>query len=269
MKERRIPDLLVEQALLGEISDNVKIKLDQVQLNDQKSELLESNREILARYSPQDMAAQIQAKAAQQKSETTENTSGSKILNFTMKASKVIPLAAAALLIAAIGIFPLLNRPGMDSGIVQGDAVETTRIKGSASLKIYRKSGSEADLLRSGDYTKEHDTLQMFYNAGDLPFGMILSIDGRGYVTLHLPANQGESTKLQMGGDVSTGYGYTLDDAPEYERFFFVQFNEPVNVNATLVAAYTLAAEGDAMNGFLNLPEGYRQISVTLLKEDQ
>lgn len=82
------------------------------------------------------------------------------------------------------------------------------------ALDAYTKTLADGAMARPGDL------LRLGYSAVDRPFGAILSIDGRGTVTLHLPANgptaaplgRGDKTLLdtpsswttRRGGSVST-----------------------------------------------------------------
>jgi hypothetical protein len=47
---------------------------------------------------------------------------------------------------------------------------------------------------------------------------MVLSIDGRGTVTVHLPLAGTDAAQLSKDGDTTLGSSYALDDAPAYER---------------------------------------------------
>jgi hypothetical protein len=87
---------------------------------------------------------------------------------------------------------------------------------------IYRKTKDEVHLIRSGDAARKGDLLQIAYVSAGQPFGVIFSLDGSGAVTLHYPAEDLSSTKLQPNEQILLKTSYELDDAPAYERFFFV-----------------------------------------------
>jgi hypothetical protein len=63
---------------------------------------------------------------------------------------------------------------------------------------------------------------------------VIFSIDGRARVTLHFPASERETPSLDSSGEVVLPYGYRLDDAPRFERFYFVTSAEEFSVSALL-----------------------------------
>ncbi|WP_147444718.1 ActD protein [Corallococcus sp. CA053C] len=142
---------------------------------------------------------------------------------------------------------------------------EAVRIKGDARLRIHRQGAGEAELLSDGALARAGDVLQLSYLAADQSHGVVVSLDGRGVVTLHFPAHPGDSTALQPGGAVPLSQAYALDDAPGFERFILVTGNSPLDVAAILEAARRLPSQG-ARDARLALPETLRQISVTLRK---
>jgi hypothetical protein len=96
---------------------------------------------------------------------------------------------------------------------------------------------------------------------------MILSIDGKGAVTLHLPERKGDSTKLELGKQSLLSNAFELDDAPEFERFFFLTSDSPIDVDGVLQEAQDLAKNLEQIRqNNLDLPESYEQYSVLILK---
>ena len=57
---------------------------------------------------------------------------------------------------------------------------------------------------------------------------------------------------------------YALDDAPRFERFFFITSDEPIDVAQSLAAMRALGDDGAA--GTLELPSNVRQWSLRLRK---
>ena len=166
---------------------------------------------------------------------------------------------------------------------------EGDRIKGGAGyqaeLSAYLKGpgpgepgsspGAELKLadqasLRAGN------TIQLAYRApGDSSgdrYGVIFSIDGRSAVTLHYPYGPAKSTQLVSGRPVPLGEAYTLDDAPNYEIFFFVVGDEPLDPRNILNTAEQLAPRiagnpGGALTQGPSLFKGYEVKILTLRKE--
>ena len=74
--------------------------------------------------------------------------------------------------------------------------------------------------------------------------GVILSIDGRGAVALQLPPDGDRAAALQSGRAALLDQAYELDDAPGWERFYFVTGDRPFPVAPVVDAARKVAAEG-------------------------
>jgi hypothetical protein len=168
----------------------------------------------------------------------------------------MIPIAATLLLF--LSTFILL--PSME-----------TRIKGttqpsSTQLSIFLKTADGAKELPDGSVGRASDVLQIAYNAGDAKYGVIFSIDGRGTLTFHLPQRyRGQtlvSPELEQQGQSVLPYAYELDNAPAFERFFFVYSRTPFDVSAVSRAAQVLASHPQtADRDSLRLPSGVGVVS--------
>jgi hypothetical protein len=129
-------------------------------------------------------------------------------------------------------------------------------------LFVYRKAPTGAEELAAGAAARENDVVQLAYAAGR-HFGTIVSIDGRGTVTRHLPAAGTLASPLKTGAAFALPEAYRLDDAPGFERFYFVTADQPFAVDLVLTAvAHAAGAEGR-----LALPAGLDQYSFALRKE--
>jgi hypothetical protein len=167
-------------------------------------------------------------------------------------------LAAAALLFAVLvprGEGPL------------GPAGEDDRIKGlKPSLAVFRKTADHSETLADGDRARAGDLIRLGYRAAGRRFGMILSLDGRGHVTLHLPREGTRAVPLQAGEVVLLDHAFELDDAPRWERFFFVTSEAPFDVAAVMDGARHAPVEA-APPGTLALPAPLEQSAFSLEKE--
>jgi hypothetical protein len=146
---------------------------------------------------------------------------------------------------------------------------EEIRLKGlSPRLVVYRKSGAEINRLDNGASASPGDVIQLSYVAAGKAFGAIYSVDGRGVVTLHYPdSNQGTAPELEQGGEISLPYAYELDDAPAYERFFFITSGKAFELKVADDAVNRLAAQTKkAGKKRLKLPSGFKQYSIILIK---
>jgi len=145
--------------------------------------------------------------------------------------------------------------------------LETTRPKGlEPRLLIHRQREDAPEPLADSARARQGDVLQLSYVSAGRRYGAVLSIDGRGAVTLHAPETSTGPLELK-GGTVSLASAYELDDAPAFERFFFVTSEEPFDVNAVLESARALARDsGAARREPLPLPGSLSQTSVILDK---
>ncbi len=178
--------------------------------------------------------------------------------------SRILPIAAAAVFAVLVGIlatYPSLQ-PGPDAPV--------ERIKGmEPALNIYRAEGDQARLMEDRARAREYDLLQLEYNAAGYPYGAIISIDGRGTVTLHHPTAAARPIELNSGS-VLLPYSYQLDDAPEFERFFFLVSQEEFSLQRVLESAEEMAAgRNHGRHGTLQLPAGIKQYSRMILKEEK
>jgi hypothetical protein len=176
-----------------------------------------------------------------------------------------IPLLVAGLALLLVGIPQDPARPGNPDG---HDADGPTRVKGlDSKLKLYRNRADGIGRIGEGTVTREGDILQLGLVRGEATHGAVVSVDGRGSVTLHFPTEVGKSTALGTG-EQHLPEAYELDDAPEFERFFFVTTQgKATDVSTVVHAAEALAAQGEAREGDLALPSGYAQTSILVRKE--
>lgn len=207
-----------------------------------------SDREILARHSPAVMGPSIRARAA----------SGDAGPPRPAVAPHRLALAlACGLVLAAAGVLLVPGR-------VPDATVDTTRVKGLAPrLFVYRKAPTGAEELSAGAAARENDVVQLAYQAAGRHFGTIVSIDGRGVVTRHLPAAGTVASPLKTGPPFALPEAYRLDDAPGFERFYFVTADQPFAVDLVLTAVSHPAGT----EGRLALPAGLDQYSFALRKE--
>jgi hypothetical protein len=217
------------------------------------AEISRSNEEILSQYPPRQIAAQITRRLRE-----TDRTARSR-LRFALPAVAAVGAAVAL----AWVLLPLGVRHGGDMRAADAVSEEHLLVKGAPQLIIHLRNGDEVRRLRSGQEAFAGDLLQLEYNAAEARYGVILSVDGRGSVTLHLPAEPGGSTALLAGGARALPFSYELDDAPGFERFFLVWSQRPIPVEAVLSAA---EKSGASQTARLDLPEGLESEEFLLLK---
>ncbi|MBU1222125.1 hypothetical protein KKF34_19880 [Myxococcota bacterium] len=101
------------------------------------------------------------------------------------------------------------------------------RVKGSNGFRIFRQRNGKVEKLNNNSSAKEGDILEVKIDSHH-GYGVLLSVDGRSNVTLHFPEHEGDSTSL---AGQHPNRAYELDDAPDFERFIFVQSNKPINTS--------------------------------------
>ena len=210
-----IPDLKLERYLLGELPQNemaaiAKALENDLDLQSRLVALQTSNAEINALYPSQDMVRQIEGRM-------------SNIIPGPFQKFKPL-LALAAVIAFSIAFSVLIPGPEIQmlDGIAPNQLKEPTRIKGSARLSLYRKTDQGVESLINGSIAQKGDRIQIYYHAGGQKHGAIFSIDGNGVLTQHLPDAGTQSTTLTQGDPVSLNFSYELDDAPKWERFYFI-----------------------------------------------
>lgn len=271
----RVSDLSLERYVLGELSAEERAAVDRARAGDPSiderlKEIEASDREILASYRPEFMALAIEAKAALAEAQApgAENAG-----RFRRPLLLGFPAGIAAVLLIAFFAIPRLGGPSAEAAWSGRDS---TRAKGGAApqLLVYRNSTGGPESLKAGSVAASHDVLQLAYEAGTGGYGAILSIDGRGSVTYHLPEAYGGGSRrapaLAAQGRAYLARAFELDDAPGFERFFLVYSPKAFDLSALDEAARALAAEpGKARTADLGLPRALRQISFLIQKRGE
>jgi hypothetical protein len=184
--------------------------------------------------------------------------------------------AAAAALLLGLGAAWWFSQPAPESPslpIAQGPRPgpeSGDRIKGDTHLYVLRQDGGAESELSDRDQARPGDLLQLAYRAGPAQSGVILSIDGAGTATLHFPAQPTDTPLLDRRGRVALDHAFELDEAPDFERFFFVTSRpgEQLRVTEVLEAARELAQSDEAAKGKLDLPGAWSQTSLLLDKSN-
>jgi len=128
------------------------------------------------------------------------------------------PIAAALIITVTvmIAMFSTTNNPVVI-------AEDGTRVKGlKTGLEIWRKTGEVSEKLANNSEASAGDLLQVRYIAEKKCYGVILSMDGNGVLTVHLSGKAGKAAELEAGRVISLSNAYELDDAPKFETFYFI-----------------------------------------------
>lgn len=267
MKNTTIPDYLLERYLLEELPDGKMKEIGVLARTDpavesRLKEMRKSSAGILREYAPDRMMPLIMKKIPAE-----PVSSGAPLRRFNMRHLMLPSLAAASLAL----FFMVYSVVESDRGVPWNPfgTDEVTRVKGDGSrIYVYRKINNNAVQLADRNRVHERDLLQIAYFSAADTHGIILSIDGRGSVTFHYPARQSAGTRIEKNRKILLGSSYELDDAPGFERFFFITARKPVDMALVRRAAAELAREpGKVKNAGLPLDSSYGQFSLLLLKD--
>lgn len=266
-----IPDIILEQYVLGELSESKMSEIKKISESDSSiyrriNDIKTSNAEILAKYPPSLMCEKISEAVLQ-----AGKGNKTKLLHFI----PIPAIGAVAATILFLFIFPIrIHHPSTSGTIGTISSVGTStntadviRTKGGNSyLGIFRKTNSEPEQLKDGSVAHEGDILQIVFQSTH-PYGVIFSIDGRGNVTLHYPDSGQSSTKIEKGKRIFLEKAYQLDNAPEFERFFFIASDVGVNTDYILTRARSLAKNTQLASSEQLSIAGTKETSI-LIKKD-
>jgi hypothetical protein len=263
----RVPDLILERYRLGELpraeAEALERRLrDDAGLRARLQALDRSDAEIRRRYPPAWLAERVRTRRA---APASKGPSPRPVFAWRW----AVPLAAAAAAMLLLVLAPRLVSPpsGQPAARPPAAADSGNRIKGlKPSLQVFRMTPDGSETLADGDRVRSGDLIRVGYRAAGRGFGVIVSIDGCGGVTVHLP-EQGEQSAPLAGGDtVLLDHAYQLDDARRFERFHFVSAETQFAV-ATVVDAARRAATTPGASA-LPIAASFEQATFLLRKGD-
>jgi len=274
MRQDVFSDYYLERYVLGELPDEYAEEIRRrasadpafrAALEDIKS----SNRDILKRYP----ASFVKATLLERLGETPGRPEKEWSIPFHPRRRILyISSAFAAAMLLLILILPGIKKQGalkpsateQDFSLVKGPQnIDLSKTQ----LLIYRKDDGQVEILEDGKHARAGDLLQLAYVAAQDPYGVILSIDGRGRVSLHFPVEKSGSTDLMLHKKILLPNAIELDDAPSFERFFLLTSGSPIDVGEVLKTAENLARDpARAERAELDLKEGIRQYSFLIIK---
>ncbi len=223
----QISDFRLERYLLGELPEEEMRKLSEREAEDRVfAARVKAMREDNARILAENPFAALEAKLGD------ADASGFSPAGERRSGVNALWLKVAAALVIAVGVFfaVLLNheRPVADGfperglEVAMADVGDGTRVKGmAAGLEVWKKTGDSAvQMVNLGD-AREGDEIQLRYRVPQKCFGMLLSMDGNGTVTMHMGEGRG-AVELEPGKMTTLPFAYRLDDAPMFEKFFLL-----------------------------------------------
>jgi hypothetical protein len=208
----KTPDWLLEKATLGELSASERASIDDPNFDERVRALAQDNAVILAAYAPHDVASEVKRRV------------GARVY----RPARALGIGAGVALLASVAAVVIVRaQPGED-----------IRFKGAAAhLTLQRQRGAEVELLHAGDTASAGDRVQIMVTTGGARYGVVLSVDGRGVVTLHYPSSENGDTALPARAEFALPFAYTLDDAPRFERFILITSPSALDPHTILAAA--------------------------------
>lgn len=274
MESNKVPDWLVERFLLGELPESKMKELEaELKVNADFREKIEqikaSNEEILNEYPYERMVPEIKDRLNAEKSGKGYSIQAQK----TGYKRWLIAAPAIITVLVMIVIFLPVFKSNNEFPYRNIDP-DTTRVKGDdvrevegPHLLIFRKTDGSAELLKGESIIKAKDLLQIAYVNNRDSYGIILSIDGNKVVTLHYPEDINSVPVLKKKEKVLLKSSYELDDAPGFERFFFISSEQKLDVGTIIKKAEEFAQDGRiARKGKMMLPDGINQYALLLIK---
>ena len=245
-----IPDWKLERFLTGDLPEEEMNKLRELEADDavfanRVKMLREDNKAILSKLPFETLAERIADAtdiAGEGRANLGTGAAGTAAKNVAKNAARftLVKFAAAAMFVFAVALVAFFaqretsvmnERVGSDVANVNGsqntqvalaENESDTRIKGlDARMEVWKKTPAGIVQLNDLDSVGEGDEIQLRYAVPEKCFGLLFSMDGNGALTLHM-GDGVKAVELAPGKMNSLPFAYKLDDAPYFEKFFFV-----------------------------------------------
>lgn len=153
-------------------------------------------------------------------------------------------IGAPALLAAGLAGLWMRSAPVEVPGAAERGVVDEPRLgerakggaRGPQSLSVFRKRGELLERLSDGGTARAGDLLQVAMRSETAQRCAVVSVDGGGTVTRHLPEEGDTPLTVNPGEAPQSAHAYELDDAPRYERFVLACGAAPFAVGALVRA---------------------------------
>jgi len=249
MTADHIPDIVLERyrlnelpraaaaRLAGEISRDPHLRERVAALDRSDGELAAQLEGVRARLAAQRHVGPAEAGPHTRRSRSASSLVGSAFRRTSLPAAVGIGVVLATVIwqTRAPMVLPVPSETGAD------------RIKGTAAserpaLAVYRRTNDGSEQLADGTVAHPGDLIRVGYRSAGHTYGVIVSIDGAGAVTMHLPPAGTRAVALKNEPTALLDQAYELDDAPSWERFYFVAGNTAFDAAPVLQAARDAAS---------------------------
>ena len=242
-----IPDWKLEKYLTGDLPAEEMHEIREMEATDEifagrVKMLREDNAAILKKLPFEKLSEKI----AMMPGRSNAGAGNTVRVNF-----KLVKLAAAAALVLAVVTVALFsqrslseqNTQVMEVAMADASGDDGVRIKGlSARMEVWKKTGDSAVQMENLGEAREGDEIQLRYAVAEKCFGLLFSMDGNGTITMHM-GHENRAVELEPGKMTTLPFAYKLDNAPKFEKFFFLTSKNEFELNAGDIDA-SLKQEG-------------------------
>ncbi|OWU98740.1 hypothetical protein B7994_12945 [Fibrobacter sp. UWR2] len=246
-----IPDWKLERYLTGDLPEGEMREIRELEETDEifahrVKMLREDNAAILRKMPFERLSEKMEAMPSRQNSAGNTVRVNFKLVKFAAAAALVLAVVSVALFsqreIAGQGAGDQLAASDADgASVVEVAMADTqddgTRIKGlSPRMEVWKKTGDSAIQMMNMGEAREGDEIQLRYSVPEKCYGLLFSMDGNGTLTMHM-AEGNKAIALEPGKMTTLPFAYKLDNAPKFEKFFFVTSREAFELDANDVDA--------------------------------
>ena len=238
-----IPDWKLERYLTGDLPESDMREIREMEATDEifagrVKMLREDNAAILKKLPFEKLSEKI----AMMPGRSNAGAGNTVCVNF-----KLVKLAAVAALVLAVVTVALFGQRSLSEqgGTVLATAANTQvmevamvdqndglRIKGlSARMEVWKKTGDSAVQMENLGEAREGDEIQLRYAVAEKCFGLLFSMDGNGTITMHM-GHENRAVELEPGKMTTLPFAYKLDNAPKFEKFFFLTSKSEFELDA-------------------------------------
>lgn len=260
-----IPDWKLEKYLTGDLPAEEMHEIREMEATDEifagrVKMLREDNAAILKRLPFEKLSEKIAMMPGR------SNAGAGNTVRVNFKLVKFAAAAALVLAVVTVALFSqrslseqggtvLANNAKMANSVNGAQVMEVAmvdasgagddglRIKGlSARMEVWKKTGDSAVQMENLGEAREGDEIQLRYAVAEKCYGLLFSMDGNGTITMHM----GEGNRaigLEPGKMTTLPFAYKLDNAPKFEKFFFLTSKDEFELNAGDIDA-SLKQEG-------------------------
>ena len=243
-----IPDWKLERYLTGDLPESDMREIREMEATDEifanRVKMLREDSEAILRKLPYDhLAERLDSLPGRSVSGNGMFAGNGKPAGFG-----IVKFAAAAALVLAVMTVAVFSQRSisLEGGTVlannadgsqvmevaMADQNDDMRIKGlSARMEVWKKTGDSAVQMENLGEAREGDEIQLRYAVAEKCYGLLFSMDGNGTITMHM----GEGNKaigLEPGKMTTLPFAYKLDNAPKFEKFFFLTSKDEFELNA-------------------------------------